>query len=501
MRSYIEAFIIILIALAGLSKAESTTIRQPAVAGTFYPADPQELSKMVEGHLAGVADLPPIDGQIMALIVPHAGLVYSGRIAAYAYKLLENSGISKVILCGPSHHYRFDGAAVYGNNIVWQTPLGNVACDDAVCLKLIKFDDKIRYMAEPHDKEHCLEVQLPYLQSVLDTFTIVPIVLGVPNINTIDALAKALESLTLDDKTIMIASTDWQHYRPAAEGWKMDSTGIECLKDLDPDKLGRLLSNGTVEMCGGGAVMAVMKAAVAKGANKIKILKYGDSGDATGDKSSVVGYVAAVIYKSDDSGRKAAESKSSASSKEGKLPEKFSLSKDEKATLLKIARESIKCHLLSQPVPVFNVSENLSKPGAAFVTLEKNQQLRGCIGYTTASLPLYKTVSECAVKAAVEDWRFPAVRPEELDSLHIEISVLTPLQKVESLEEITVGRDGLMIFEGQNRGLLLPQVATENNWNKIVFLEQTCRKAGLPQNAYKDPEATLYKFQAVIFGE
>ena len=179
----------------------------------------------------------------------------------------------------------------------------------------------------------------------------------------------------------------------------------------------------------------------------------------------------------------------------------YELSQSDKETLLRIARQSIETHLDGRDIPEFDVPDHLREPGAAFVTLERRGQLRGCIGHTVAVKPLFETVSYCGIQAAVADPRFPPVKAGEFDGLDIEISVLTPLQEVTSLDEIEVGRDGLMIHKGNNRGLLLPQVATEYGWNRTEFLEHTCRKAGLPRDAYKSAEATIYKFQAIIFAE
>lgn len=438
-----------------------------------------------------VPEFPALDGQIIALIVPHAGLVYSGIVAAHSYRLLLGSDFDKVILCGPSHRYGFEGISVSGPGVEWVNPLGKVRCNHDLCQRLIDFDSEIKSISAAHAQEHCLEVQLPFLQTVMDDFEIVPLVMGYPRANTIQVLAEALESLPADDRTVMVASTDWQHYRPAEEGWKFDSLGIECLKSLDPDRLAHYLAAEKVEACGGGATVAVMKAAIARGANRVKVLKHGDSGDVTGDKSSVVGYIAAVLYKSEDEDQARHE----------ELPARFELSAANKAKLLEIARESIKEYLTSGQTLQFEVSDELRQPGAGFVTLEKHEHLRGCIGYTEAVMPLYQTISDCAIKAAVSDHRFPQVQPQELDSLHIEISVLTPLQLVKSLDEIEVGQDGLMIFLGPYRGLLLPQVATDYGWTREEFLQQTCRKAGLGTDAYKSPDAKIYKFQAVIFGE
>jgi AmmeMemoRadiSam system protein B/AmmeMemoRadiSam system protein A len=479
-------------------------VREPAVAGQFYPSDPIELKKMVAGHLGAVKDLPQIDGQIIGLIVPHAGLIYSGPIAAYSYKLLENSRVDKVVLCGCSHKYRFSGLSVFGSGIQWKNSLGTVLCDDGLCNYLIGYDKSFGLFPEAQTKEHCLEVQLPYLQTVLKDFKIIPIVMGEPTPGTIDVLARALASIPSSPGTILVASTDWQHYRPASIGGKMDSVGMECLRNFDIEGLEKNLQNGKTEMCSDGAVLAVMKAAKARGANRVKILKYGDSGDTSKDKSQVVGYVAAVLYKSNEPvGEKETETKKkvSGASSDEDLAKRFDLNEDNKRILLEIARESIKSHLTGKPLPEFEIPDALNEFGAAFVTLNENNQLRGCIGHTTAVEPLYKTISICAVQAAVGDPRFPPVTPDEIGKLRIEISVLTPMKKIESIDEVKVGRDGLMIFKGSRRGLLLPQVATEYGWNATQFLEQTCLKAGLNINDYKLPDAVIYRFQAVIFGE
>ena len=491
--------IFVLLGVVGLcvlcSLNASAIVRPPTVADLFYPADKGELTRVVTRHLQDVGDLPKIDGRIIALIVPHAGLIYSGPIAAYAYKLLENSAVNKVILCGPSHKYGFEGISIYGPDVVWQTPLGSVACNTELCRALLEKNRAISVIPEAHQQEHCLEVQLPYLQTVLKDFTIVPMIMGRPDHQTIGDLAEALKGIPDDNATVMIASTDWQHFMPAATGRTYDSLGMDCLKKLDADKLEQYLAVDKTQMCGGGAAVSVIKAAKAKGADKVAILKYGDSGDVTGDKSSVVSYVAAVLYKSGPA------EKNSAPGASGELPVPMQLPDSDKRMLLNIARKTIEEYLSTGSTPTFAISDNLKQPGAAFVTLTKQGELRGCIGQTVAVQPLYETVAYCAIQAAVADPRFRPVTRSELDSLHIEISVLTPLQKVTSPDEIKVGRDGLMITLGNNRGLLLPQVATEYQWNRTQFLEQTCRKAGLPTDAYKSDRAEIYKFQAIIFDE
>lgn len=488
--------------LAGGVCSAAGTVRPPAVAGAFYPADSAELAQMVNSHLGSVGVEPAIDGQILAILVPHAGLVYSGQTAAYAFKLLKGLDIRNAVLCGPSHQYGFRGVSVYGPSITWKTPLGTVACNDTLCDLILKNDKAAGVIPEAHEKEHCLEVELPYLQTTLSNFEIVPVIMGYQDKGTADGLQKALEALPADGHTVMVASSDWQHYRPATVGYPMDSLGMDCVAHLDPDRLAKYLGTGQVEMCGGWPAVAVLKAAKAKGADKVKILRYSDSGDLSGDKEKVVGYVAAVVYKSTGSKQKLGVKSDATGGKiESGAPSGYQLTAEERTQLLKIARQSIDVYLTTGKTPEFEISEKLRAPGAAFVTLTRKGELRGCIGYTSAVRPLYKTVSECAIQAAIDDPRFPAVTSEELPGLDLEISVLTPLEKVNSLDEITVGRDGLMISLGRNRGLLLPQVATEYKWNRTEFLENTCLKAGLPSDAYKRPDAFLQRFQALVFGE
>ncbi len=463
---------------------------------------------MVTEHLGAVSSSEPIDGDIIALIVPHAGLVYSGPIAAHAYKLINGNSFDRVVLCGVSHRHRFKGISVYGPGIVWKTPLGEVPCGDEICRKLLGSFEGVEVIPEAHLQEHSLEVQLPYLQTVLTGFKIIPIIMGYPDEENITLLEKVLTGVPDEGRTVLIASTDWQHYRSASEGWKLDSVGIDCIKNLDADRLEKSLQTGKTEMCGGGAAVAVMRAAISRGANRVKILKYGDSGDQSGDKSSVVGYLAAVIYRSGKESSndevkidEKSETALSVTTTDTALFNERDLTSDVKNKLLSLARNSILSYMENRTVPAIETDGCLGKPGAAFVTLTRNGHLRGCIGQTAATESISGTVANCAIQAAFGDPRFLPVGPDELPQLHIEISILTPLKKITSLDEIEVGRDGLMIAYGNSRGLLLPQVAASYRWSREEFLIQLCRKAGIPPESYRRPEAVIYKFGAIVFGE
>jgi hypothetical protein len=239
-------------------------------------------------------------------------------------------------------------------------------------------------------------------------------------------------------------------------------------------------------------MVTALLAAQLLGADKTKVLKYANSGDVTGDMSrGVVGYMAAVAYKS------------SSVDKPDEAPEvglDMGLTSEEKQELHRIARTTIEKLVLGEAPPRFTpLTPTLTERRGAFVTIKKQGQLRGCIGYIQALKPLYVTIEEMAEAAAFKDPRFPPIAADELDDIDIEISALTPLNQIDNIEEIQVGRHGIYIKQGLRSGLLLPQVATENHWDRLTFLQHTCRKAGLPSNAWQEKDTELYIFSADIF--
>jgi len=244
--------------------------------------------------------------------------------------------------------------------------------------------------------------------------------------------------------------------------------------------MARGIENLVCTLCGEGPVLAAMMAARELGANRVAVLGYANSGDAPfGDKERVVGYGALMLWKEDST----------------------MLGGEQKAALLRMARETLLHHLTAQPIPEREVDDAALKQACgAFVTLKKKGQLRGCIGHMWSAQELYRTVQELAIAAASEDPRFPSVTGSELTDLAIEISVLSPLQYEPDPNKIEVGRDGLYIILGPYSGVLLPQVATEWGWDRDEFLRQVCLKAGLPGDAWRKG-AMLYRFQADVFSE
>jgi AmmeMemoRadiSam system protein B/AmmeMemoRadiSam system protein A len=473
---------------------DAEKVREPGVAGAFYPGDPAELRNMLD-ELLQHANPPKIDGRIIGIISPHAGYVYSGHVAAQGYELLKNAAVERVIVISPSHILAFSGSAIY-NGDAYQTPLGKIRVDTEFCRQLEKKDPTLFLSADGHETrrqgrmEHALEVQLPFLQDVIGEFKLVPIVMGEQNYQTCRALGTALAAMINDDKTIIIASSDLSHFHSYKEAVQLDHKVISAVREWDHLNLSRNLNRHVWEACGGGPIVAMMIAAEELGANGVKVLKYANSGDvAIGQKSSVVGYMSAVFYKS---------AKSTATDEYD-----FHLNKAEQDHLMHIAKESVEYAVREGQVYECTGGnfEKLNQDRGAFVTLNKGGHLRGCIGYTSAVQPLYETVRSVAISAALKDPRFPAVKESELDQLSYEISVLSPFHHVKSMDQIQVGKHGLLIKRGQYEGLLLPQVGSDNGWDTRTFLRQTCRKAGLPENAWEDEDTDIFIFSAFVFGE
>ncbi|MDH4223685.1 MAG: AmmeMemoRadiSam system protein A, partial [candidate division Zixibacteria bacterium] len=309
------------------------------------------------------------------------------------------------------------------------------------------------------------------------------------------ALGKALGRVLKEKDALIVASSDLSHYHPYDEAVKLDNLVIKDVNSFEPEALFKDLSSGKCEACGGGPMIATMIAAKELVADKAKVVKYANSGDVTGDKSGVVGYMSAVFS---STGENPDKEKSKGKEKEDT---EFGLSEKDKAFLLKLAKETIECKVKGVKCPEYKItSEVLKENRGAFVTIKKHGRLRGCIGYIQAVKPLYQTIQEMAEAAALHDTRFSPVTKGELNELEIEISVLTPLKKITDVNQIQIGRHGILIRKGYYSGLLLPQVATENNWDRMTFLEQTCLKAGIyDKDCWKDKDTEIYMFSAEIF--
>ncbi len=463
--------------------------RPPAVAGSFYPGDPADLRAMINEYLAA-APAVTLGGRPIALVVPHAGYIYSGKTAAAAFTTLSGLTYDTVIVIAPSHRYSFDGAAVYAD-APYRTPLGDVALDTDLIESLVKNGEHITKNALPHLPEHAVEVEVPFLQVVLGDFKIVPIVMGSMSLASCEELARAIAESIGDRRVLIVASSDLSHYHPRTDAKRLDGVFKDFLARNDPEGLYDALVTRKTEACGGGAVVAALMAARTLGSTGVVVTKYDDSGTETGTTDAVVGYVSAVVYRR--GGPPAGEGDDSGTG----------LSAAEKKRLLYIARTTLEYQLAGKDIPDFTDSSAvLARPGSAFVTLTNKGKLRGCVGYVEPVYPLYETVSLAAL-GAVYDRRFFAdpVTKEELKDIDIEISVLSPLKPIKSVDEIVIGTHGLVIRKGGRSALYLPQVPVEQGWNLDEYLESICYKAGLMGDAWKDPGAQLFVFTADVFAE
>ena len=482
-------------------------IKKPAVSGTFYPDSPKILAEKIKQFLDW-AEIEELDKDISVLISPHAGYDYSGSVAAYGYKAVKARPIRTVIIIGPSHFVDFDGISVYPEG-AWQTPLGNVSIDSELAKTLIQHHPKISFYQPPFDKEHSVEVQVPFLQIALDNFEIVPIVMGKFSYENCQILSQALGEATKDRKDILlVASTDMSHYHPYSQACEIDNLTIKELERFDPESLYSKLVTEECELCGAAAVITALLYAKDKGSEEIEVLKYANSGDVTADKRRVVGYLSAAIYANHaESGREKMDKTPPLKELGGSIPvdneNKDILSEKQKKRLLEIARKTIDEYVNNgRKLDLTEDDPLLLKNMGAFVTIHKQGNLRGCIGNIIGLQPLYLTVRDMAIEAATDDPRFLAVSPDELREIDIEISVLSEPERVEDVNEIKMGVHGVIVKKGFGSGVFLPQVAIETGWTREEFLSNLCaHKAGLSPDAWKDKNTELLSFTAQVFGE
>jgi hypothetical protein len=459
----------------------SQGIRRSICAGAFYDDNKDVLSARIDGYLKNVQNLPAFSREVRALICPHAGYVYSGQTAAYAYRLVQGKPYEAVIVIGPSHQYGFEGCSIYTQG-GFETPLGVAQVDEAIAAQIAK-SSGFSYIAEAHNKEHSVEVQIPFIQKTIPGAKIVPIVMGYPTRRTVSSLANALSEVLAAKKILIVASTDLSHFLPKEEANSVDAKTISLVQNLSADTIINKMANAENIMCGGGPVASILLALKKIGKPHVEVLRYADSSEANQDTSHVVGYLASAI---------------TLDSLPSPLPE-FSLSPEEKKELLQLARQAINQYVEENKIVEYKPQNpNLLTEKGAFVTLKKNGVLRGCIGFIEPIFPLYETIIRAAIYAAVRDPRFRPVSREELKDLGLEISVLTPLKKIDDPSVVRVGKHGLVISQGDKKGLLLPQVPVENNWSRQTFLDQACIKAGLPSDAWKKG-ADIFVFEAIVF--
>jgi MEMO1 family protein len=468
--------------------------RQPAVAGQFYSSDSTELRKTVTDFFAKAVAREKRD-DLLAVIVPHAGYVFSGQVAASGINQIDpDKKYKRIFIIGSSHTTHFDAASVYakGNFI---TPLGEVPVDTTVTNELLALGDVFEFYKDAHWYEHSLEVELPFLQvHMKNEFSIVPIVLGTSSPKTCKKIAEGLAPY-LNSDNLFIISSDFSHYPAYKDAIIVDKlTSDAILKNSTTSLIDIINANAAkkigglvTSLCGWTSVLTLLYITESDTSFHFSHVQYLNSGDTPyGDSSKVVGYNAIALYKKP-------------STAEGEL----TLTDKDKKNLLQVARNTIISYFKDGKNPVFDTSSfsnAIMQHCGAFVTLHEDGNLRGCIGRFTSDIPLYMVICDMAIASSTQDYRFSKVTKDEIDKLEIEISVLSPMKKISSTDEIVLGKHGIYIMKGGKGGTFLPQVATETGWTLDEFLGHCSQdKAGIGWDGWKT--ADIYIYTATVFSE
>ncbi len=476
--------------MTSCNEQKTPVVRPATQANRFYTGNPEELSQEVDSFLALHSSRTTYQN-VAALIVPHAGYYFSGNVAASAYMTLNpKKSYKRIFLLGPSHHEWLNGASVNSKVDYYATPLGNVKVDRETAQQLIDADSVFSYKAAAHAQEHCLEVQLPFLQRRLDEVPpIVPIIISTNDYSKLKRMAEMLRPYFTDDN-LFIISSDFSHYPSYKDAYEVDTKTGKAIETGDVEQLIATIENNAdsgkrnlaTSACGEFPIITLML--MLNHNYEIKHLMYQNSGDIDNhDHSRVVGYHAFAFLRKQIS------------------ETEFTLTDADKKQLKEIALQSIKDSLDSKPIARPTLHSQLSilnSKCGAFVSLHKYGRLRGCIGHFGEDYPLHEIVAEMARAAAFEDPRFTPVTREELDDIDIEISVLTPMRRIQSIDEFELHRHGIYIRKGFRSGTFLPQVADEVNWTKEEFIGHCSQdKAGLGWDGWRDAELNVY--EAIVF--
>ena len=484
-------------------------VREPAVSGSFYPNDPQDLQALVHSLLHAAREDPgrtQIKDPVRMILVPHAGYVFSGRTQAYAYAELSRERYDTVLLIGSPHRVPVNGASVYCGD-GFRMPWGIVPVDRELAEAIVRSSDLINGDELPHLLEHSLEVQLPFLNAVLESFSIVPILI-MGDEKTLDEVADAVlrtvQEASPERKILYVISTDLSHFPKKGDAIRCDREMVDAFMSLDANRLlekeyeimKRGIPNLACTMCGIDAAYVGLKIAGAIGVRKAALLHMSVSSDAGikgASEDRVVGYAAVALL-------------SDSLSNTGNEFEP--LSKGEEEFLLKVARISIEEYLRNGRLPDFHVpveyAAHLNERRGVFVTLYKGSStgessLRGCIGCHTSDLPLLRAVELMAIRSAFQDPRFPPVRAEELKEISIEISVyLTGLIPLSSIQRFVPGRDGIILQKGSRTATFLPHVALSQGWTREQTLQNLCLKAGLAPDAWRQHGVQFFVYRTQV---
>lgn len=479
--------------------SKETGVRAPAFAGQFYPAAPSNLTAAIRSFLADAR--PQSVPHPVAIIVPHAGYIFSGQIAADGYNQTRGNSYDLIVVLGTNHTTAgFTGMSVYPKG-AFGTPIGAAAVDDSAAKELEKLYPAVATDGTAQEKEHSIEVQIPFIRYLFPRAKILPIIVSEPDAGKCKEFGKALASLLKNKRALIVASSDLSHYPRFDDAMGIDKETLKAIASLDVKRIrtefNKMLEKNVPQLatcaCGEAPVMVAVAAAKEMGADHGTIVSYSNSGyNPVGRSDQVVGYGAVAIGTGETSGPVDPDTMSYDSS--------YKLDSVAKTKLLEYARKTLEQMFTTETVPLprgLGIPLNMKR--GAFVTLRVHGELRGCIGNMSGDRPLGTVVGAMALQAAFNDTRFQPLTGQELSQVEIEISVLTPFKEVKSADDIVLGRDGVIVRKENRQAVFLPQVATEMGWSKEVFLDQLCYKAGLHAGDWKN--AQLFTFQAEVFSE
>jgi hypothetical protein len=483
-------------------------IRPAAMAGKFYPSDPVTLRRAIDLLIAQAR--PAVAEDVTGMVVPHAGYMFSGQIAADALVHLATARPDVVVVLGANHAApAVRGFALHPGR-AFRTPLGDLPIDRDLTRALVDAKVGARTDAAPHKDEHSIEVILPFVQVMAPQATFVPVIVGDLEGGQAQGFARALAAALADRRAFVVASSDLSHYPGVRDAGRADRTTLEQILRFDGNSL-ILRERQTVERqagrlvtiaCGLGPIVVAMSVARAMGAAQATVISYANSADvAVGDPNKVVGYGAVAFHRDARRGPALPAELDGGDTRSAGEPD-APLAPADRQVLLRLARASFARFLQSETLPLpRDLPPSLaSRRQGAFVTLKRRGELRGCVGTLDADFPLPHLVSRAAFGAAFGDARFTPLGRDEVDRVEVEISLLTPAREVASPREIVVGRDGVVLKKSGKSAVFLPYVATEAGWSRDQMLDELCVKAGLRERCWTD-RATLATFQAEVFDE
>jgi len=481
-----QTLLVVLLSIFNIMETFSQNItidRKPVAAGKFYPAEKEVLLTGLS-QLFKSCEKPTENLKVRAIICPHAGYIYSGKVAASAFSSIPKETFYKnIFIIGSSHVMSFNGASVYSSGD-FLTPIGRVIVNKAIARELILKNKVFSFPTDAHIKEHSIENLLPFVQYFFrNNPPIIPIIIGTDDQNTVKKIAEALQPWFLPEN-LFIISSDFSHYPTYEDAVSTDLLTAQSLVSGNTSTFLKQLTDNSIKkirglatsMCGWTSGLTLLYLGESDKNLAIQVIDYSNSGDVNGaPRNEVVGYNALVMY----------EKKS------------FTFTNEEKQILFGIVKKTIETRLLTGKnyiIEESSIPETLKKPLGAFVTLKIKGSLKGCVGRFTTTDPLFSVIREAALSSAFDDPRFTPLTREEYEKTDIEITVLGPLKEIDSIDEIIIGKHGIYIKKGDKSGTMLPQVAIENRWTVDQFLGYTSKeKAGIGWDGWKNAEIFIYE--------